>query len=626
MSAPAPAPPKKSKRPLPEKPKTKAQRWHFTAEHLADLAEDDPCRPFAEDVVANPGGHNRFVHLACRRHALDLRFSRDPAFPFIYDVRRALRPTLFAAQFKGLQGHGAGEPLAFLPWQRFCAAQIFGWRKREQPLKRRFRYALIKVPRKNGKTGFIAPLGLLQLSHPPPGANAKVYSLATKEEIAKIALKDDAMGLLRTNAEWAQQFRAYHKTIKHNASNSEWIPLGSDSDTLDGLRPELVNMDELHAWKDRRLWDVMNSACGAAFSPLMLQITTEGDDPCGLLKEQDDRVIAVLEAVERGTYRGLPEGSTADEGIYFGILWQPDKGDKWDELATWHKANPSLGTVKDITEMRSLMAGARSSLSARRDFLTKQLNIRQTTGPQRWLDIELWEGCVPPGVKIVSPPDAWTRLKGLRLRCGMDLASTTDTSSFCVIADDPDRPGHILAAWLYWLPDEDLPGRCARDHAPYDLWAKEGWLSLIPGPIVDVNQIERDIVAKLAELAPEGSSQADVGAFAYDPGWAQGAGQRLQDEHGLPMLQCPQRYSTMTAPLSELERWVIAKQLDHGGNPIAHANASVATVAKGAVGGILLAKSRSTGRIDGLAALAMAIAARQHELANGQQGGGLAVV
>lgn len=596
----------------------KAKRWQFTASDLAAYAQDDPARAFAEDVATNPRRHNRWVHLACKRHALDLRFSADPAYPFTYDVRRAARPSAFATEFKGLQGHGAGEPLRFLPWQRFCAAMIFGWRKRENPQKRRFRYALIKVPRKNGKTGFIAPLGLFQLSHPPPGANAKVYSLATKEEIAKIALKDDAMGLLRTSSEWAAHFRAYHKTLKHNASNSEWIPLGSDSDTLDGLRPELVNMDELHAWKDRRLWDVMNSACGAAFSPLMLQITTEGDDPCGLLKEQDDRVIAVLEAVERGGYRGLPEGSTADEGIYFGALWQPDKGDRWDDEATWHKANPSLGTVKNLEEMRSLMAGARSSASARRDFLTKQLNIRQTTGPERWLDIDNWE-VIHPGDPL-PVGKLWARLRGLRVWLGMDLAATTDTSAVCAIAEDPDRPGHILAAWLYWLPDEDLVGRCARDRVPYDLWAREGFLTLTSGPVVDVNQIERDAVEKLREI------EAEVVGFAYDPGWSQGAGQRLQDEQGLPMLQCPQRYSTMTAPLAELERLTIARQLDHGGHPIARENARNATIMRGQGGGMLLAKGRSTGRIDGLAALAMAIAARQQSLANPAPVAGMAMV
>jgi phage terminase large subunit-like protein len=595
--------------------KLKAKRWVFTAKDLAAYPQDDPARPFAEDVAAHPKKHNRWVHLACKRHALDLGFSRSASYPFVYDVRRAARPAAFAAEFKGLQGHGAGEPLRFLPWQRFCAAMIFGWRKRENPQKRRFRYALIKVPRKNGKTGFIAPLGLFQLSHPPPGSNAKVYSLATKEEIAKIALKDDAMGLLRTSAEWSPHFRAYHKTLKHHASNSEWIPLGSDSDTLDGLRPELVNMDELHAWKDRRLWDVMNSACGAAFSPLILQITTEGDDPCGLLKEQDDRVVAVLEAVERETYRGLPEGSTADEGIYFGALWQPDKGDKWDDEATWHKANPSLGTVKDLGEMRSLMAGARSSMSARRDFLTKQLNIRQTTGPERWLDPEAWcSGSVSP----LSHGECWERMKGLRVWCGLDLALSGDLSAFCAIAEDPENPNRLLAAWRFWVPDEDLIGRCSRDHLPYDLWACEGFLTLTPGNVSDIVQIEKDIVDQIAD--------SELGFISYDPAYARAIGQRFQDEHGMPTLTCLQRYSTMTAPLLEMERYVVSRSLDHGGNPIAENHARNAIILRGQSGGMLLAKYKNTGRIDGMAALAMALFSRQQSQANPAPAAGMAMV
>jgi phage terminase large subunit-like protein len=607
------APPGKARRPG----KRKARSWKFTAAHLAPYPQDDPARAFAEDVVARPHLHNRWVHLACRRHALDLAAAGAEAYPFFYDIRRAVRPSEFAKLFCGLEGPLAGKPLDFLPWQRFVTAQLFGWRRKDDPRKRRFRYSLIKVPRKNGKTGFVAPLGLFQLSHPPPNARCEVYSVATKEDIAKIVLKD-GMRLIRTNGAWANQFRPRHKSLTHGATDSEWKPLGSDSDTLDGLRPELVVMDELHAWKDRALWDVLNSAFGAAFSPLIVAITTSGKDESGLLKEQENRLTAVLESVERGTYTGSPDGSTADEGLYAGCIWTVDTGDKWDSLDAWHKANPSLGVVKDIGEMRTLVVGARSSTGARRDFLVKQLNIDQTTGPKRWLDMDHWEACAPGAT--LTPAATWARLRGLRVWGGLDLASTTDTSSFCAIADDPDRPGGILAAWLYWLPDEDLAGRCARDHVPYDLWSREGWMSLTAGPVVDVNQIERDIVAKLADTG------AQVESFAYDPGWAQGAGQRLQDEHALPMVQCPQRYSTLTAPLAELERTVIAHLLDHGAHPIAHAHARAATVKIGATGGMLLAKGHSTGRIDGIAALAMAFAARQASLALPATGAGVMMV
>jgi phage terminase large subunit-like protein len=589
----------------PRKPR--AKKWDFTAAHLAAYSPDDPCRPFAAMVAADPRAHNRWVHLACRRHALDLGFAKDAAYPFIYDAARAGRPTAFARQFRGLQGHGAGKPLQFLAWQTFCAAQLFGWRQRADPRKRRFRYALVKVPRKNGKTGWVAPIGLLQLAFPPPGANSKVYSLATKEDQAKVAIKDDAMGYLRTSKAWASRFRPRHKSITYARANSEWVPLGSDSDTLDGLRPELAIMDELHAWKNRGLWDVMNSAFGAAFSPLMLQITTEGDDPCGLLAEQEERVTKALEAVERGTYRGREY----DEGQYFGVLWQPDKGDKWDALATWHKANPSLGTVKNLAEMQALAVGARSSPQARRDFLIKQLNVRQNTGPARWLDPERWEA---GAAKALTPAACFERLRGLPVWGGLDLSVTTDTTSACFIADDPDRPGGILAAWLYWLPDDDLVGRISRDRSPYDLWHGEGWLNLCAGSVIDAAQIEREVLAAITGYG------LDLQNLAYDPAYSQGVGQRLQDEHGQPMLICPQRFSTMTAPLKELEKTVVQRLLDHGGNPIAAANVACATITTGQIGGILLAKGRSGGRIDGLAALGIAMAARENSKAQPQAG------
>lgn len=589
----------------------RAKRWQFTARALAAYAADDPARPFAADVAARPRHHNRWIHLACQRHALDLIAARQPGHPYLYDPARAARPATFAAQLSGLEGPLAGQPLDYLPWQRFVVAQLFGWRLRADPRKRRYRYALVKVPRKNGKTGFVAPLGLFQLSHPPPAARCEVYSVATKEDIAKIVLKD-GMRLIRTAPGWADHFRPRHKSLTHAPSDSEWKPLGSDSDTLDGLRPELVIMDELHAWKDRGLWDVLNSAFGAAFSPLILQITTEGKDESGLLREQEARVTAVLECIERGSYTG----AEADQALYFGALWQPDKNDRWDHPDTWHKANPSLGTVKDIGEMRNLLAGARTSPGARRDFLIKQLNLRQETGPQRWLDPDAWAACHPR--QPLAPAALWARLSGLPVWCGLDLAATTDTSSLCAIADDPDRPGGLLAAWLFWLPDEDLVGRCARDHSPYDLWAREGYLHLTPGPVVDVNQIERDILARLSGL--------DLQALAYDPGWSQGAGQRLQDEHGLPVLQCPQRFSTLTAPLVELERAVLARHLDHGGHPMAAEHARHATIVRGQAGGMLLAKGRSTGRIDGLAALAMALAARLQSRQTTAPAAGMAMV
>jgi len=615
-----PSPPTAKKRPsrarkAPRAPRAPRVRppYFLSAAELEAIGADDPAREFAESVFKNPYAHCRWVHLSVRRHCADMQFAaRDPAWPYVFDAASAQRPVAFAAQFRGIQGPLAGQPLHLLPWQRFLVSQLYGWRLREQPARRRFSYAYIEVPRKNGKSGFVAPLALYQLSH-TGGARAEVYSVATKLDQAKIVWKD-AVRLAKTSRAWAPFFRSRYNDLTHLSSDSEFRPLGADHSTLDGLRPELAIMDEIHAWPRRELWDVINSAFGAAFSPLILQITTAGENAEGIAMEQRTRLEKVLQSVARGTYRGR-EG---DQATYAGGIWTIDKGDKWDSPAAWAKANPSLGTVKNVQEMEKLAQGARASDGARRDFLIKQLNAWQTTGPARWLDPEQWaRGHDPAGQLAPSAEQAWERLRGLDVYCGMDLAATVDTSSFCAVAVDPRDPKRLLAAWRFWVPANNLSARCARDGVPYDSWAREGWLHLSEGDVTDGNRVEADIVETIRSYGLR------VKSFAYDAAWSQGVGQRLQDNHQLPMYQCPQRYTTMTAPINEVERLVLAQRLRHAANPIAAAHAATVTLITGGAGGRMLAKGRSTGRIDGMAALVMAVAAQLNEQEKPQRGFGL---
>jgi len=634
----------------------KSPAWYLTREEFAALAPDDPTIEFATMLLSEPEKHCRWVHLAVRRHAQDLahaartvcaanscgalalapspKGSEAASPPFVYSPRKAQRVIDYARRFTVYQGEKVGQPMTMLPWQKFVIAQTYGWRRAEDPRKRRFNYVYIEVPRKNGKTGLVAPIGLFHMSHPPSGGQVQIFSVATKEDQAKIVWKD-AVTLLRTSTLMREgRFRARHKHLTHIKSESEWRPLGSDSTTLDGLRPDLAIMDELHAWKKRELWDVITSAFGAAFSPLVFQITTAGDDTQTICTEQQKRVKKVLEAVEQGTYAFT---SSKDSANYFGCIWTIDKADKWDSPKVWAKANPSLGIIKSMEDMERLAESAKHSLGARREFLIKHLNQWQQTGAQRWLDPEKWQACClshageplaggssPKGSETLSPlsiEESWERLRGKQVYCGLDLSATTDTSAFCAIAVDerpmpqgrsgndaaPKMEAHTVGAWQFWLPDNDLAKRARRDNVPYDIWAREGYLTLTPGEVVEIGQIEADILAIIEKY------ELDVVCLASDPWRFQGLGQRLADEHGLPVFLQPQSYAAMTAPLNELERLVVSGRLDHGGNPIAteHAlNAKLKII--GANGGRLIDKSTSTGRIDGLAALANAIGAKQH--------------
>jgi len=592
-----------------------------------------PAREFAQMLLDNPAAHCRWAHLAVRRHCLDLaqaaQASRTGAVaPFIYTPRKAWRPIHYARRFNIYSGDSIGKPMQMLPWQKFVVSQLYGWRLASDPRKRRYNYAYIAVPRKNGKTGLVSPLGLFHMSHPPSGGQVKVFSVATKLDQAKLTW-EDAKALLRTSTLMREgRFIDRHTRIVHPPSGSEWRPLGSDKSTLDGLRPDLVIMDELHAWKKRDLWDVINTAFSAAFSPIVLQITTAGDDPEGICGEQEKRVLKVLESVEGGHY---DFNKSRDAAHYFGCVWTLDKHDKWQDEGVWAKANPSLGAIKSIEDMRNQAEAAKQSLGARREFLIKHLNQWQATGARRWLDPQKWEACARSGLgawgerdpsgeveraAALSVYESWERLRGREVYCGLDLASTIDTSSFCAVCVEdealPEEQKRLLAAWGFWLPREGLARRVRLDNCPYDTWAREGFLSLTPGEVSDITQIERDILSLIERY------ELRVVAFCIDSGHNRGTPQRMADDHGLPVVTMVNNYTNMTAPLGELERLVISGRLDHGHNPIAREHALNACLREGGAGGRLIDKGRaSTARIDGLAALAMALAARLHAQAEG---------
>jgi len=328
-------------------------------------------------LLETPREHCRWVHLAVRRHCADLKAAALSAgqFAYVYEPILAARPIRFAREFRIYGGVHYGKPLELLAWQKFVVSQVYGWRVRAEPARRRYTYAYIEVPRKNGKTGLLAPLGLYHLCFTPARSVVQIYSVATKEDQAKLVWKD-AIRLLKTSPRWAALFRVLTRNIVHGPSGSEWAPLGSDSKTHDGFRPDVAIMDEVHAWRERELWDVISSAFGTAYSPLLFQITTAGTDISGVCREQQGRVADVLKAVERGQYTG----QKGDQATYFGCIWALDKTDKWDDPKAWAKANPSLGPVKSLEGMQQLALAAKKSSGARREFLLKHLNQCRSGG------------------------------------------------------------------------------------------------------------------------------------------------------------------------------------------------------------------------------------------------------
>ena len=552
----------------------------------------DSATAYARSVVAGKVPACKWVHLACERHLRDLTSGR-----FYWDVKVAEKAIAFLRLLRHYKGEYAGQQFEPLPWQCFVVGSIFGWKQKKGGL-RRFRYAFVEVPRKNGKSFLGAGIGLKLL-----GADgehgAEVYSVATKEDQARL-LWNDGGKIVRRSPGAGEVFKRTVKEIRHDDSDSFWRAVGSDSETLDGLNPSGILADELHAWKSRDLWDVLDSATGARTQPLFFQISTEGKIRDGIFDEQVELVQAILKD------QALANGAGAN---VFGIIFTIDDDDDPMDEASWFKANPNLGCGKSLEYMRDQAAKAALSPGKMRDFLVKQLDKRAEKAVGGWLSMDAWDGCLG---EARTQAQVLARLAGKQVFAGFDASRSQDLAAVALLWFEGDI---ACVAWLFFTPEETLREREISDRAPYSEWVRAGWMTATEGNITDYRQIEADVTALLK------TAQAE--AFWYDPSHGHECAMQIRDAVGMTdtveredgsewaqVSALAQTWGNFSRPYREIERRVIGGTLCHFGNPVARWNIQNAVPHVGPSENIMLHKGRSKGRIDGAVALGMAFAAK----------------
>lgn len=551
----------------------------------------DSATAYARSVIDGDVPACKWVRLACERHARD-RLSGK----WFWDVAAAEKAIAFLRLLRHYKGEYAGRQFEPLPWQCFVVGSLFGWKQKPGGV-RRFRYALVVVPRKNGKSFLGAGIGLLMLAGDGEPA-AEVYSVATKEDQAKL-LWNDGKQMVRTSPGAGDTFRRTVNEIRHEGSASVWRPVGSDSETLDGLNPHGILADELHAWKSRALWDVLDSATGARRQPLFFQISTEGSVRDGIFDEQVALTQSILED------RDLADDAGAN---VFGIIFTIDDGDDPLAESSWFKANPNLGCGKSLEYMADQAAKAALSPGKMRDFLTKQLDKRAEKAVGGWLSIDKWDACAG---EALTQSQVLERVAGKPVFCGFDASRSQDLAAVSLIWSEGAR---VCCAWLFFTPEESLRERELSDRAPYAEWVRQGWLTTTPGNITDYREIQAAVVALLATAQSE--------AFWYDPSHGHECAMQIRDEvgmHGVIEMEkggewhqvsaLAQTFNNFSRPYREIERRVIGGTLCHFGNPVARWNIQNAVPHVGPSENIMLHKGKSKGRIDGAVALGMAFAA-----------------
>lgn len=533
----------------------------------------------AGSIVA---GH--WVKAACERHVGDLRDGADRGLHF--DVDAATKVLKFFTILKHSKGEWAGQPIRLEPWQQFLLWTLFGWKRADGT--RRFRTAYIEVARKNGKSTLGAGVGLYLFSADgEPGA--EVYSAATKRDQARIT-HSEATRMVRASPMLRKRVRTFKDNLNIEGTASKYEPLGADADTMDGLNVHGAIIDEVHAHKTRETWDVLDTATGARRQPLLFGITTAGYDRqslCWTLNEYSKKIL---------------DGIIEDDS-FFGIIYTLDETDDWQNEACWIKANPNLNVSKKLDDLRRKAERAKQMPAAQNSFLRLELNV-WTQSEIKWMNMDHWRKCGNPLFDLET-------LKGRKCYAGLDLSSTIDITAW-VLVFPPAKDGDLyLTLPRFWIPEENMRKRVHDDRVPYDAWQRAGWLVATPGNVIDYDFIFMQIVQDLKLFRIDEAAFDRWGAarvvtvlqnlgFTVDP--------KIHEQTGAPLLvEFGQGFASMSGPMKELERLVLAHQLEHNANPVMTWMADNLVAAQDPAGNIKPDKARSREKIDGMVALIMAL-------------------
>ncbi len=481
----------------------------------------------------------------------------------------------FFSVLRHWKGEWAGQPVVLEPWQQWIVWSLFGW-KRVVDGTRRFRTAYIEVPRKNGKTLLGAGIGLY-LAFVDGEAGAEVYSAATKRDQARISHADATQMVARS-----PQLRKVVRTVKDNlnmpSTGSKFEPLGADADTMDGLNLHGAIADEVHAWKGRALWDVLETATGARRQPLMVAITTAGFDRQSLCRQLHD-------------YAEKVNSGLVEDDSFFGAVYGLDEGDDWADEAVWRKVNPNLGVSKKLETMRQDAARAREMPAALNSFLRLHLDV-WTQAATRWIAPERWAAC--------GFPVDEEALRGRRCYGGLDLSTVYDVSALALVFP-PVRDGERYEVVMrFWIPEENMVERVRRDRVPYDAWVRAGVVVATAGNVIDYDWILAEVGALREKF--------DIGEIAFDRWGATLISQQLMEMGGPEwVVEFGQGFASMSAPTKELGKLIASAGLAHGNNPALGWMADNVVVTEDPAGNLKPDKGKSTEKIDGIVALIMAL-------------------
>lgn len=493
----------------------------------------------------------------------------------MYDNAKAERAKNFINCLKHTKGKWRGVHFDLLPWQDKIIGDIFGTVKDNG--YRQYNTAYVEIPKKNGKSELAAAIALL-LTCGDNEWGAEVYGCASDRQQASIVF-DVAVEMIDQCPALKKRIKPIMsvKRIVYKPTNSFYQVLSAEAYTKHGLNVHGVIFDELHAQPNRELFDVMTKGSGdARTQPLFFLITTAGTDRNSICYEQHQKAVDLI------------EGRKIDKTFY-PVIYGINDNDDWGKEENWYKANPSLGHTIDVEKVRNAYNAAKENPAEENIFRQLRLNqwVKQST---RWMQMDKWDEC-DFDIDLNS-------LRGRECYGGLDLSSTTDITAFVLVFPPRNDTEKYIVVPYFWIPEDNLKLRVRRDHVPYDVWEKQGFIKTTEGNVVHYGFIETFI--------EELGTKFNIKEIAFDR-W--GAVQMVQnlEEMGFTVVPFGQGYKDMSPPTKELMKITLEKKVAHGGNPVLRWMMDNIFIKQDPAGNIKPDKEKSTERIDGAVALIMAL-------------------
>ena len=492
-----------------------------------------------------------------------------------YDKASADYAVAFIESLYHTKGTWAGKPFALIGWQEQIIRDLFGVVKENG--YRQFNTAYIEIPKKMGKSELAAAVALL-LTCGDGEERAEVYGCAADRQQASIVFE--------VAADMVRMCPALAKRVKINASmkrmiylptNSFYQVLSAEAYSKHGFNIHGVVFDELHTQPNRKLFDVMTKGSGdARMQPLYFLITTAGTDTKSICYETHQKAKDIL------------EGRKIDPTFY-PVIYGAEESDDWTDPKVWKKANPSLGITVGIDKVKAACESAKQNPAEENAFRQLRLNqwVKQAV---RWMPMHLWDKC-----GFATNEDD---LEGRVCYGGLDLSSTTDITAFVLVFPPLDEDDKYIILPYFWIPEDNLDLRVRRDHVPYDVWERQGFLQTTEGNVVHYGFIER-FIEELGE-------RFHIREIAFDR-W--GAVQMMQNLEGMGFTVVPfgQGFKDMSPPTKELMKLVLEQKIAHGGHPVLRWMMDNIFIRTDPAGNIKPDKEKSTEKIDGAVATIMAL-------------------